>query len=104
MGDVRLSCHSSLLLCFAGVPELSRFFGIVIFMYLKDHAPPHIHVRYAGQVATIRLAPFEVTGGSLPPRALRLVREWVRRRRVELAAAWKRAESGELPGRIAPLV
>jgi hypothetical protein len=31
MGDVRLSCHSSLLLCFAEVPELSRFFGIVIF-------------------------------------------------------------------------
>ena len=36
MGDVRLSCHSSLLLCFAKVPELSRFFGIVIFMYLKE--------------------------------------------------------------------
>ena len=27
------------------MPEISRFFGIIIQMYYNDHEPPHFHVR-----------------------------------------------------------
>lgn len=46
-------------------------------MYLGDHPPPHFHARYNGEVALIVIATGDVYAGSLPPRALRLVREWV---------------------------
>ena len=37
------------------MPEISRFFGIVVQMYYADHDPPHFHVRYAGQKALISI-------------------------------------------------
>jgi len=58
------------------MPEISRFFGIVIQMYYGDHDPPHFHVRYSGQKALIAIETLEVLRGQLPPRALSLVREW----------------------------
>jgi len=59
------------------VPRISAFYGIVIEMYFADHPPPHFHARYAGDEATIVIATGEVLAGALPPRALRLVREWL---------------------------
>jgi hypothetical protein len=59
------------------VPRISAFYGIVIEMYFGDHAPPHFHARYSGDEATIVIATGEILDGSLPPRALRLVREWL---------------------------
>ena len=57
------------------MPEISRFFGIIIAMYYNDHAPPHFHVRYDNQKAIISIEPIEVLAGRLTPRALGLVRE-----------------------------
>ena len=28
------------------MPEISRFLGIVIYMYFNDHNPPHLHAEY----------------------------------------------------------
>jgi hypothetical protein len=64
------------------VPRISAFYGIVIEMYFGDHPPPHFHARYGGDVALIVIATGDVYAGSLPPRALRLVREWVEERRA----------------------
>ena len=58
------------------MPEISRFFGMVIAMYYNDHAPPHFHVRYSKQKAIVGIDPLVVLAGRLTPRAERLVLEW----------------------------
>ena len=57
------------------MPEISRFYGIVIQMYFGDHPPPHFHARYAGQTAKIDIDSLAVIDGRLPARALGLVME-----------------------------
>ena len=57
------------------MPEISRFFGIVIAMYYNDHSPPHFHVRYAGQKAVLAIDSLTVLEGEIPPRALGLAIE-----------------------------
>jgi hypothetical protein len=85
------------------MPEISRFFGIVIQMYYNDHDPPHFHVRYSGQRAIIGIDSLEVLEGFLSPRTVSLVREWGALHRDELMADWQlaRAEAQLVP--IAPL-
>jgi hypothetical protein len=77
------------------VPRISEFYGIVIEMYFTDHPPPHFHARYSGEEATIVIASGEVLAGSVPARALRLVREWLEPHRAELEANWQRARDGQ---------
>ena len=78
------------------MPEISRFFGVVIAMYYNDHAPPHFHARYGAERATIAVRELVVTEGRLPPRVLGLVVEWAAQHRDELLADWSRA-ARELP-------
>jgi hypothetical protein len=58
------------------MPELSRFYGIVVRMYYGDHPPPHFHASYAGATATIDIDTLSVIAGKLPARALGLAIEW----------------------------
>lgn len=58
------------------MPRISEFYGIAIAMYYAEHGVPRFHALYAGQEASIAIATLEVLAGSLPDRALRLVREW----------------------------
>lgn len=85
------------------MPELSRFFGIVITMYARDHSPPHFHARYNDREALIDIASSRVLHGSLPRRAQQMVHEWCGLRRPELQAAWDALRAGSNPDRIAPL-
>lgn len=85
------------------MPELSRFFGIRIFMYYAEHAPPHFHARYAGQVAAIEIESLAVIKGGLPGRALGLVVEWAQSHRAELTANWERARKARALLPIDPL-
>ena len=65
------------------MPEISKFYGIIIYMYIDDHNPPHFHVWYDDYEAEITIKDGVVTG-SLPRRALRLVYEWLDLHRDEL--------------------
>jgi hypothetical protein len=85
------------------MPEISRFYGIVVQLYYGDHPPPHFHVRYAGQIAKIDIESLSVIEGQLPARALGLVVEWATLHRQELRDAFARAANLEAPGKIAPL-
>jgi len=82
------------------MPRLSAFYGIVIFMYWDDHDPPHYHAIYAQHEALIVLADRSVLRGSLPPRALRLVRTWHRLHQKELESAWEQAKASHSPATI----
>jgi hypothetical protein len=85
------------------VPELSRFYGIVIRMYFGDHNPPHFHAYYEGNEALIEIATLSVIAGNLSPRAMGLVAEWTLLHRRELEASWGSAGDLRSPGMIEPL-
>lgn len=85
------------------VPRLATFYGIVIWMYRPDHPPPHFHAQYGDEVAQIELSTLRILNGSLPPRALRLVRAWARLHTKELADNWTRAQELEPLAPIEPL-
>lgn len=85
------------------MPEVARFFGIVIAMFYNDHDPPHFHARYGGQRAIVAIDTLAVLEGRLSPRVLGLVTEWAALHREELRENWRLARQ-QVPLRtIAPL-
>jgi len=84
------------------MPELSRFLGIVIYMYFRDHAPAHFHAEYGEFEIIVDIATGEVRG-KFPPRAQRLVLEWYALHRSQLLENWSRALRKEPLIRIDPL-
>ena len=85
------------------MPEVSRFFGIVIAMYYKEHFPPHFHAKYAGQRASFSIGELKMIEGELPRRAISLVLEWAFQHREELMENWERAQNKEEIKKIDPL-
>ncbi len=87
------------------MPELSRFYGIVIKMIFKDnvqHSKPHFHVYYGEYEASVGVDG-EMLAGNLPVKQLRLVQAWAAIHEEELYQAWNNAVRGEVFGKIAPL-
>ena len=97
-GHWRRACDPSGLM-----PELSRFFGIIIAMYYEDHPPPHFHVRYGTQRAIVSIDTLAVIEGELSPRARGLVAEWASMHRDELKDDWALARRHAALKPIAPL-
>jgi hypothetical protein len=85
------------------MPEISRFFGIVIQMFASDHAPPHFHALYGEHEVLIDIRTLEIIRGSLPSRVLGLTLEWAAMHRAELTADWELCEKKLPPARIPPL-
>jgi hypothetical protein len=85
------------------MPQISSFFGIAIYMYFSDHAPPHFHAEYGEDEAVYTIETLELLRGSLPRRAHSLVVEWATLHREELRTNWVRARSGERLATITPL-
>jgi hypothetical protein len=85
------------------MPCISQFFGIVIYMYFNDHAPPHFHAEYGGHEALYEIQTLQIYAGKLPRRAHNLVIEWADLHRTELLADWERARRGEPLADIKPL-
>ena len=85
------------------MPEISRFFGIVIAMYYDDHNPPHFHARYGEHKVSVTIKDFAILEGSLPPRTLGFVIEWASLHRDELMKDWEHAEKNQPLSPIKPL-
>ena len=85
------------------MPRISYFYGIAIYMYYRDHAPPHFHAEYAEHEARITISNLAILSGKLPPRAQGLVAEWATLHQQELQALWERASKMETLSRIDPL-
>jgi hypothetical protein len=85
------------------MPEISRFFGITIYIFFNEHNPPHFHAVYGDQKALVEIRTLALIKGSLSPRALGLVMEWAALHQKELSACWEQAARFQAPGRIQPL-
>ncbi len=85
------------------MPEISRFFGMVIAMYYKDHPPSHFHVKYGEHKAVFSIDELKIIEGYLPPRAISLVLEWAFIHREELKQDWELAENNKPLKKIDPL-
>ena len=85
------------------MPEISRFFGIVIKMFYEDHNPPHFHAEYGGEKVLIDIRNLSVFAGRLSPRAMGLVNEWATLHQQELMADWEKARAHEELKEITPL-
>ncbi|OFW79933.1 MAG: transcriptional regulator [Alphaproteobacteria bacterium RIFCSPLOWO2_01_FULL_40_26] len=85
------------------MPEISRFFGIKIFMYFDDHNPSHFHAIYGEWEALIAIEDLKIIKGELPPRAYGLVVEWASIHKRELEADWKLTSKQQIPNKIKPL-
>lgn len=88
------------------MPELSRFFGIIIRMYAEAGGPhhvPHFHAYYQDEVGIYSLDPIELIAGSLPKRQRRLVEAWAELHQTELLKDWQLLQEGHKPLPIKPL-
>lgn len=85
------------------MPEVSRFYGIIIQIYFGDHPPPHFHALYGEFTAVIDINRLAVLEGHIPPRALGLVIEWAAIHQDELIAGFALAQKMQKPPKIAPL-
>ncbi len=73
------------------MPEVSRFFGIVITMYYNDHDPPHFHIRYGGRKALVGIESLSIIRGEATPRVRGIVVEWASLHQEELRQNWELA-------------
>jgi hypothetical protein len=88
------------------MPELSRFYGIIIRMFVEVGAPhhrAHFHAYYQDLVGVFSLEPVELIAGELPKRQRRLVEAWAELHEAELLADWRLLQAGQKPLPIAPL-
>jgi hypothetical protein len=85
------------------MPEISRFFGIVIRMFYPEHGVAHFHARYGRHKASIAIETLALISGSLPPRALGMVLEWAALHRDELMEDWRLLREAQRPRPIPPL-
>ena len=85
------------------MPEISRFLGIIIAMFYREHKPPHFHVRYNEYKAIISIKDLALLDGKLPPKVLGLVVEWASMYQKELKEDWQLAEKLDQLKKIPPL-
>jgi len=88
------------------IPELSRFFGIIIRMFAEPserHRTAHFHAYYQEHVAVFSISPVALISGWIPQRQQRLVEAWAELRQDELLSDWNLLQEGRRPVPIAPL-
>ena len=79
------------------MPEVARFYGIIIKLFFGDHPPPHFHAVYGEYVGLFDIRTLEMFEGDLPNRAKKLVLEWAEMNQDALLEMWDRQEFRKLP-------
>ena len=85
------------------MPEIARFYGIIVRMFFDDHFPPHLHAEYGGEELLVNIDTPGIVAGKLPARAVGLVMEWAALHQGELQDLWRRARSLEPLYKVDPL-
>ena len=81
------------------MPEISRFYGIVVKMFFiqNEHNPPHLHAIYGDYIGTINIKTLEIIEGDLPYKAVALLTEWIQIHQDELLEIWQTQEFKKIP-------
>jgi hypothetical protein len=79
------------------MPEITRFYGIIIKLFLRDHAPPHFHAVYGEYNAIFDIETLQMIEGDLPGRAAKLVLEWGAENQTALLDMWSTQNFRKLP-------
>jgi len=85
------------------MPEISRFYGIIICLVTGDHNPPHIHDDYSGDEAVFDILTGTMAAGKIPTRAKKMVQLWISMHHDELVADWNFAVKNQPIFKITPL-
>ena len=85
------------------MPRISAFYGVEIYMYFRDHAPPHFHAIYGELEAAVSIQTGDVIEGQLPKTAKKLVTKWARLYLPELMTDWELAREEQPLNWIPPL-
>lgn len=85
------------------MPKISEFFGISIYMYWRDHGPPHFHAVYGGREVVMAIEDLTILAGDLSPRVRGLIVEWATLHQDELRRVWRQARDHEPLDTIEPL-
>jgi hypothetical protein len=84
------------------MPEICRFFGIIVCLYWKDHNPPHIHFSYGCYECSISVFD-RIVDGQAPAKVIAKVNEWMDLHEKEILSLWEKAQNGEKIDKIEPL-
>ncbi len=79
------------------MPEIARFYGIVIKLFFGDHPPPHFHAVYGEYNALFSIEPLKLIEGDLPERAKKIVLEWANLYQTDLLQMWNTQQLHKLP-------
>ena len=79
------------------MPEITRFYGIIIKLFFGDHPPPHFHAVYGEYLGLFDIETLEMIEGDLPNRARKLVVEWAKNNQNEMRTIWKSQKFHSLP-------
>ncbi len=85
------------------MPEISRFYGIVIYMFSNDHNPPHFHAKYGEFEILVNINNLSILYGKFPSRALGLTIEWASLHQKELKTLWEGMRKSQPVKKIKPL-
>ena len=80
------------------MPEIARFYGIIIKMYFKEHGVPHFHAIYGEYNGVFEIDTLDMIEGDLPNRAIKLINEWAACYKKELKEMWENQKYKKLPG------
>ena len=81
------------------MPEICRFYGIIIKMFFKpkEHEPSNLHALYGEHVGIFDLKTMKMTEGDLPKKAQELVQEWMELNQDKLLDMWASQRLEKLP-------
>ncbi|UQB42795.1 DUF4160 domain-containing protein [Thiomicrospira microaerophila] len=79
------------------MPEIARFYGIIIKLYFADHPPAHFHAIYGEYVGMFNIETLEMIEGDIPQRARKLITEWATQYQTDLMTIWKTQHFKKLP-------
>ena len=85
------------------MPTISQFYGIKVYIFFDDHNEPHFHAYYGEFEVEVSIKTGEVIVGKLPPRAMKLVNDWMKDHKSELLENWQLAEEHKKLKSIKPL-
>ena len=80
------------------MPVITRFYGILIKMYFREHGKPHFHAIYGEYNGVFDIETLEMIEGDLPGRAQHMIREWATAYQAELTTMWQHQAYRKLPG------